>query len=372
MTYGVTNYSFNAQWNYNSSNGNGYQANCCPQQRPNPQQMMQGMAMIFAGMDMLDDGQINGSILQKLMGGQQNQQAQQCPPPPPPPPPPQQQQNQQQQGMMQMMMQMMMMMMQMLMQMMGMGQNQNQQCNNGNQAYAQAGNGNAFAQAGNGGAMAAAGNGNAFAAAGNGNAFAAAGAGNGNSFAFAGAGNIFAGGGNQINIAASSRGEWGDPHFNLTGKDGKAINFDHKGVSGNTYNLFQGDNLQVVGKYEDYKDPKNPQIVGETAVKAGNDVFKLTKDGKASINGQDLNIKDGQEIQLQDGTKIKRVNGKEYQVTSNDGDGKVNIKAEGGGGMAVDPEGNFSNPGGIIGTAIDQNRALTKEECDKFNMGVVL
>lgn len=124
MTYGVQGFNYNYNYSYASSNNNnGYVAH--QQQGSNPMQMMQGLAMIFAGMDMIDDGQINGSILQQLMGGQQQpQQCQQNQSWPQPQYPQQQQQcqNPQQQGMMQMFMQMMQMLMQMLMRMMGMDQ----------------------------------------------------------------------------------------------------------------------------------------------------------------------------------------------------------------------------------------------------------
>lgn len=57
---------------------------------------------------------------------------------------------------------------------------------------------------------------------------------------------------NQKTISQDSRGAWGDPHYDLVGLNGERIKFDHMGVKGNTYNIFEGDNLKVEGTYAGY------------------------------------------------------------------------------------------------------------------------
>lgn len=411
----------------------------CPAQQGNPMaNMMQGIGMLFAGMDMIDNGALDGSIFKMLMGGPQQQaqapgafaqagpngavaqapgafaqagpngavaqagspfqqpQQAQCP-------------QQQQMNPMMMMMQMMMMMMQMLMQMMGMGQQQQQQPQQQQQQQQQMnpmqmmgqmmqqlmqqlmggnqGGASAAAAAGPGGAAAAAaasspfGNASAAAAASGNGAAAAASAGN----AFAAASSFsFAGAGASATALSEGRGAWGDPHYDIAvdkngnGKldDGEKAKFDHKGKDGHTYNIFEGDGVQVKGKYVPYSDPKNPQVIGETEVTAGQDKFNLTKDGKASLNGQDLKMKNGEVKQLADGTKIEKVNDKEYKVITKDGDGSaINIKA-GGNQMEVDPEGKFQGMGGIIGDAMTKllngEKMPGNDYWEKYDMGKIL
>ena len=400
------------------------------QQQQNPLGQMMGIGLLFAGLDLIDDGALNGSILQNLMGGGQPQQAMQPPMQPPMMPPPmmqqqqpqqmaqnpiqqnqalgqhlqnigadlkddgilngshlkqQQPQQQQQQNpmmqMMQMMMQMMMGIMQMIMQMMGMNPQQMQNAMGNNQGGAQAtaaasanGNGaNAFAAAGAGTnspfqpaaqyANNPAGNANAFAAAGANNngasAFAAAGA-NG-SFAFAGAwamaGNN-TGSGQQIEIGKDGKGVWGDPHYEINfdkngdGKidKGEGVKFDHKGVNGNTYNIFEGDGISVKGRYDEWKNnPNAPQIIGEVSV---NDQAKITKDGKLNMNGQDMNLKQGEKVQMQDGSQLEKTKDG-YRVHSKEGDAHIDIRCNGNY-IDVDPEGKFGNLGGIVGEAMQK------------------
>jgi len=157
---------------------------------------------------------------------------------------------------------------------------------------------------------------------------------------------------------------WGDPHFKSTGKDGKtAIKFDQKGKVGDTYNVFKGDGYEVDARYDSY--PTGYAIMGEAKVKAGADTIDVTKDGKTTINGKV--IKDGSDIKLNDGTHVI-VKGATTTIESKDKDGaKINI-VNGGGYLNIDPTGKFNGLGGILGTAIDQNKNLTEEECEKFNV----
>lgn len=172
--------------------------------------------------------------------------------------------------------------------------------------------------------------------------------------------------GKDINVHKDSRGEWGDPHYHLKGSDGKDINFDHKGKDNHIYHIFSGDNLRIDGKYIPFKDPNNPQIVGDVNVQAGKDAVQFTKEGDLKINGEAK--KDGT-YTLADGTKVV-AKGKKIDLITPDNDGsKVTITADGGSGMTVDPEGKFKNSDGIIGKAISENRTLSKEECEKFDMG---
>jgi len=166
----------------------------------------------------------------------------------------------------------------------------------------------------------------------------------------------------QTEISVDDKGVWGDPHFETTGKNGEKVKFDQKGKVGDTYNVFSGDGYELDAKYD--KWDTGYAIMGTATMKAGADTIQVTKDGKVTIN--DNVIKDGSSIKLNDGTSVK-VEGKNAIVTTRDGDSKINI-TNGGGYLNVDPEGKFSNLNGILGTAIDQSKALTEEECEKFNV----
>jgi len=160
--------------------------------------------------------------------------------------------------------------------------------------------------------------------------------------------------------------EWGDPHFEATGADGKTkIKFDHKGEKDHTYNVFQGDGYEVDAKYADWSDPKNPRIMTQTRIQAGADTIEFTKDGKSTINGQV--IKDGSTVKLNDGTKVN-VKAGAMTIESRDGDGaKINLTSQSGY-INVSQAGKFSNLGGIMGTAIAKNKGLTEEEANKFDV----
>lgn len=307
-------------------------------------------------------------------------------------------------------MQFIMQFIQMMMQALGMGGQQNNNAfagagaNGGANAFANAGNGgaNAFASANGSGASAFANAGangsgaSALANAGSGNYNFTNGNGslsssfstNGNSFAFALAGTFNSGSncGSGVSGTAlsSGRGAWGDPHYDIAvdkngnGKTdaGETAKFDHKGKDGHTYNVFEGDGVQVKGKYVPYSDPKNPQVIGETEVTAGRDKFNLTKEGKATLNGQKLDMKKGEKKQLSDGSTLEKVNDKEYKVITKGGDGSaIKIKA-GGNQMEVDPEGKFDNMNGIIGDAMNKlakgEKMPENKYWEKYDMGTVL
>ncbi len=166
-------------------------------------------------------------------------------------------------------------------------------------------------------------------------------------------------------IDKSSRGEWGDPHYHLIGANGKEINFDHKGIDNHTYNIFEGDNLKIDGKYVKADDPENPQVVGIANVNIGEDNLRFDKKGNASLNGETL--EKGSTKTLADGTKIEFDKDGQIIITTADCDSQVHMRAEENG-ITIDPSGTFTNAGGIIGTAISENRELSKKECDKFDV----
>lgn len=169
----------------------------------------------------------------------------------------------------------------------------------------------------------------------------------------------------QTEIVEDSVGVWGDPHFDAIGADGKtAVKFDQKGIVGDTYNVFQGDGYEVDARYDTHKS--GYAIMGEAHIKAGADSIAVTKDGKTTINGKV--IKDGSTVKLNDGTKVN-VNGANTTIESRDGDGgKIAITNTDGKYLNIDPSGKMSGLGGILGTAMANNKALTEEECEKFNI----
>ena len=167
----------------------------------------------------------------------------------------------------------------------------------------------------------------------------------------------------QTEIIDESVGVWGDPHFDAVGADGKTkIRFDQKGKVGDTYNVFKGDGYEVDARYDNWNG--GYAIMGEAKIKAGADTIGIAKDGTITVNNKV--IKDGKTVKLNDGTKLV-VTGKNAVIESRDGDSKINI-TNGGGYLNVDPTGKFSGLGGILGTAMAENKNLTEEECEKFNV----
>lgn len=163
-----------------------------------------------------------------------------------------------------------------------------------------------------------------------------------------------------IDINGNSVGVWGDPHYNVVSADGSNIKFDHKGTAGETYNVFSGDNLQVDGLYGPYST--GYCVITEARVKAGNDVVNFTAGGAAEINGE--TIKKGN-YTLADGSKVV-YDGTKISITASDGSGTVDIS--GSDYLTIDPSGQFSNLGGIMGTAIAENRTLSEDEANSFDV----
>lgn len=157
--------------------------------------------------------------------------------------------------------------------------------------------------------------------------------------------------------------EWGDPHY-VVNAGGKEIKFDHKGKDNHTYNVFNGDNFTIDGLYVPYKDPKNPQVIGTARVTAGQDELTYSREGVTKLNGND--ITDGEYVLADQKTKVNVHNG-EVEIRSNEDDASVFLKAEHSG-ITIKPEGEFRNAGGILGEAILNEKALTKEECEKFDV----
>jgi len=166
----------------------------------------------------------------------------------------------------------------------------------------------------------------------------------------------------QTNITVDDKGIWGDPHYTATGADGKTkINFTHDGKTGDTYNVFEGDGYEIEGKYG--LAGNNINKILDTTIKAGNDSIGYNVKGEVTINGE--TIKDGATVKLNDGTKVTK-NGKSMILESREGDSKVEFKNNDG--ICLDPSGKFSNLGGILGTAISENRNLSEEEANKFDI----
>jgi len=168
--------------------------------------------------------------------------------------------------------------------------------------------------------------------------------------------------GKPIDVSNDSKGEWGDPHFDLKGQDGKALKFDHKGKNGHTYNLFSGSGFNVNGTYDASGDPKAPQKVGKADIQVGDDKVSYNKDGQAELNGKKL--KEGSKETLQDGSNLEY---KDKKLTLTGPDGQ-SIDLTNSDGIIVKPKGHFDDAGGIIGTAMANNKNLSSKECEKFDI----
>lgn len=219
----------------------------------------------------------------------------------------------------------------------------------GASAYAQAGNASAYAQAGNGQAQ-------AYAQAGNGSAFAFAAS--GNSFAFAGA---VSGSGSSYcpypsqPVAANETGKiWGDPHF-VGGDGGK---YDVQGQAGKTYNLLSDRGLQFNGTFGAWGNG-GATVVKDTSINVagpyGQSQVKFGGDGKASVNGQQL--QDGQTVRLADGgtatlkgNKLTVKTAEGYEIVQENKGGYINADVKtGANGVAADGV----MPHGLLGQTFD-------------------
>ena len=155
----------------------------------------------------------------------------------------------------------------------------------------------------------------------------------------------------ETNICDTS--VWGDPHYQAKGADGTTdINFTHNGTTGDTYNVFQGDGLEVDGKYG--LDGYAVNKILDANIKNGSDLIDYNVNGETSINGKKVN--DGETITLADGTKITQ-NGTNMTLDTKDGNSSIGFRNNDG--ICLDPTGKFTNIGGILGTAIAQNKNLT-------------
>lgn len=165
-------------------------------------------------------------------------------------------------------------------------------------------------------------------------------------------------------ISKDSQGAWGDPHYTLVGNKGNSINFDHKGKDYHKYNVFEGDDVSITGTYVPWT-AESPQVIGAVDAKAGKDNVHFDTSGKITVNGTELAKG---EYKLNDGTtlKVDPVN-KKIILVNKDGNSQVSINAANGY-IDIDPEGYFTNMGGIIGKSVLESRALTNDEADKFEV----
>ena len=158
----------------------------------------------------------------------------------------------------------------------------------------------------------------------------------------------------------------GDPHYDLTGADGNAIHFTNKGVTGDTYNIFNGNDITINGLYKEWTGhPENPQVIGKIGMNIGNDEIMWDNSGKPTLNGTE--IPKNKKITLVDGTVIE-YNGSKLTINSSQTNGQVTITANADGvdGFAVNATGNFNNIGGIIGTAIKYSAPLSDDYIQKY------
>lgn len=171
---------------------------------------------------------------------------------------------------------------------------------------------------------------------------------------------------NQVDVSGAK--EWGDPHYQVTNKNGDIIQYDHQGVNNGVYNIFDGDNLSIDAKYENIASDNTIKVVGKTNIRAGSDEVQFTKDGVATINGQVIengsyNLADGSALELSelDGKKTMK-------MTTNEQDATVTVTADGDGGMTITPEGKFANLDGILGKGILEG-GMTVDDAEKFYKG---
>lgn len=184
--------------------------------------------------------------------------------------------------------------------------------------------------------------------------------------------------GGSVSVLDEGKGAWGDPHFeiavdkNKNGKldSGEKTSFDHKGVSGNTYQIFKADGMDIKAKYEDTNNPDAPQVMGEVSI---NDKFKITKDGKLmSMDGKPMTLEQARQLGLD---IQKTANG--YMIKGANGSGDIEIKCNGTY-IDIDPKGDFNNATGILGEAMsmfaDGKDPASKgnDYWNKYDMGKML
>lgn len=158
---------------------------------------------------------------------------------------------------------------------------------------------------------------------------------------------------------------YGDPHYSIN-YDGKQIRFDHHGINGHTYLLFAGNNVSVEGIYVPTQNPDAPQVIGVVIIRFSESsglepiswdlAAKQATIGSKAIESGVSRISDGISI-------IFDMNGLSVAVN----DGMLSFWNEGSS-FSFSPSGTFRFLDGILGRAMAERRALTNEECEKFDV----
>lgn len=162
---------------------------------------------------------------------------------------------------------------------------------------------------------------------------------------------------------------WGDPHFDLTGENGSSLSFTHTGTTGDSYDIFNGDNVNIDATYNSASNPSNPQVIGNLSISSGNSSISWNPSGTPSING--TAIAKGSTTTLSDGTVVN-FDGTNLNITTQNADGtsgKITVVDNNKGHFDdINVSGNFdqSTLGGIFGTAYTESQNLTNDECNKF------
>lgn len=175
--------------------------------------------------------------------------------------------------------------------------------------------------------------------------------------------------GEDVVIEDEILGAWGDPHFNFKDKSGKNVTIDHKGITGETYNVLNADGLDIDAEYK-YWDEKSPQVMGAVKIQAGNQQL-LLHNGKTTIDGKE--IKAGEKARLADGRTVTVEKNGNVKITTKDGKGEFDIKnktGKNGSYYDIDPSGtvNIHKDGGILGFLWNQGKTKTKKEIlDKYD-----
>jgi len=167
----------------------------------------------------------------------------------------------------------------------------------------------------------------------------------------------------EIEIDESLKGAWGDPHFNFKDEVGESVNVNHRGIDGETYNVFNADGLDIDAEYKKVGNNTAPQTVGAVRVNAGNQEL-LLNEGKVILDGIELTV--GTIKTLKDGRKVEILENGSVKVLTKDSEGTINIVNKTGH-YDIDPEGtlgiNIRNDlGGILGLLSVQGLDKTKAE----------
>lgn len=156
----------------------------------------------------------------------------------------------------------------------------------------------------------------------------------------------------------------GDPHYTV-GHEGKSVSFTHHGINGHTYLLFTGSNISVEGIYVPTFDPDAPQVIGVVVIRFAESfgIPPISWDlaGSPMIEGKVIG---GEVIVLNNGSRV-HFDGKLVVEASTGGLIEIeNSKSD----MSVNVLGAMHSMGGILGMAMQKQRALTELECDEFDI----